>query len=712
MRVPPGAEINLSGALQRALARGGAGSGRAGDGGGSAGEGPGAEGDRRATWRAEHLRRQRRLQGSGVPKARYSPARELADRLQAFRRGTAQRKTHTPSASQASRPGCSPESSVSGDLPPLPGAAGQATSSEGGGALRRGAEKGVRFTSEPVTSSPLVPWGGGVGLRTPGGERPGTAHAEAVRRRAEARKLFSKTMPAGKSVGKKVPLRPTRRLPNVTPAKSVIDERLSLAAQHYRDMVSNFAEVYNSLKREREAKWAHMEELAAEILELDLQVDFNEGLADRKSSPNLYCAMLLKKMQDLDVKEAEALVAHNGLNLILARVLEGKGEEERQIEDLRQRMQRQEHSLQEAGLNFSGARQALRSAQLELIQVEDEQADLALLRKLELESLQKIRDSEEALARQLNSWQNAERKKAIENKRQTSERKYKKALQKETVHKVMDETTMARDLLLSKFFDTIHRKTGLSDVDEMVALFSDTQRTEGLRQDVAAAQSQVEALTKEKDGLLQDLQEQLLGTRESTSKVLEQYDAPMERAQYRLRHNSSRYVRLKKLETNFRAWAKSMVDRVQGEVPTSGAGDRGQELLKALEVLESRVVKIQKSVEGNAPAQELVAEASISRFTDDGSTDAQLPVPQPAQNAAAPVLVLKQQASFNQRVFKDGGTAEKAEPGLVPAASPRADKLLEEDRNHEGDSAVPQKSGLFRKKQGASGGRGGFFGRR
>ena len=81
--------------------------------------------------------------------------------------------------------------------------------------------------------------------------------------------------------------------------------------------------------------------------------------------------------------------------------------------------------------------------------MEDEQADLALLRKLELESLQKIRDSEEALARQLNSWQNAERKKSIENKRQTSERKYKKALQKETVHKVMDETTMARDLLLS-----------------------------------------------------------------------------------------------------------------------------------------------------------------------------------------------------------------------------------------------------------------------
>ena len=36
--------------------------------------------------------------------------------------------------------------------------------------------------------------------------------------------------------------------------------------------------------------------------------------------------MLLKKMQDLDVKEAEALVAHNGLNLILARVLKGKGE--------------------------------------------------------------------------------------------------------------------------------------------------------------------------------------------------------------------------------------------------------------------------------------------------------------------------------------------------------------------------------------------------
>ena len=50
-------------------------------------------------------------------------------------------------------------------------------------------------------------------------------------------------------------------------------------------MVSNFAEVYNSLKREREAKWAHMEELAAEILELDLQVDFNEGLADRNSPP-------------------------------------------------------------------------------------------------------------------------------------------------------------------------------------------------------------------------------------------------------------------------------------------------------------------------------------------------------------------------------------------------------------------------------------------
>ena len=92
-------------------------------------------------------------------------------------------------------------------------------------------------------------------------------------------------MPAGKSVGKMVPLRPTRRLPNVAPAKSVIDERLSLAAQHYRDMVSNFAEVYNSLKREREAKWAHMEELAAEILELDLQVDFNEGLADRNSPP-------------------------------------------------------------------------------------------------------------------------------------------------------------------------------------------------------------------------------------------------------------------------------------------------------------------------------------------------------------------------------------------------------------------------------------------
>ena len=251
-----------------------------------------------------------------------------------------------------------------------------------------------------MTSSSLVPWGGGGGLRAPGGERPGTAHAEAVRRRAEARKRFSKTIPAGKLVGKKVPLRPTRRLPNVTPAKSVIDERLSLAAQHYRDMVSNFAKVYNSLKREREAKCAHMEELAAEILELDLQVDFNEGLADRKSTPNLYCAMLLKKMQDLDVKEAEALVAHNGLNLILARVLK------------------------------------------------------------------------------------------------------------------------------------------------------------------------------------------------------------------------------------------------------------------------------------------------------------------------APVLVLKQQASFNQRVFKDGGTAEKAEPGLVPAASPRADKLSEEDRNHEGDSAVPQKSGLFRKKKGASGGRGGFFGRR
>ena len=228
---------------------------------------------------------------------------------------------------------------------------------------------------------------------------------------------------------------------------------------------------------------------------------------------------------------------------------------------------------------------------------------------------------------------------------------------------------------------------------------------------MAAAQSQVDALTKEKDGLMQDLQEQLLGTRESTSKVLEQYDAPMERAQHRLRHNSSRYVSMKKLETNFRVWAKSMVDRVQGEVPTSGTGDRGQELLKALEVLESRIVKIQKSVEGNAPAQELVAEASISRLTDDSSIDAQLPMPPPAQSAAAPVLVLKQQASFNQRVFMDGEKAEKAEPGLVPAPSPRADKLLEEDRNHEGESAQ-QKSGLFRKKKGASGGRGRFFSRR
>ena len=710
--VPPGAEVNLSGALQRALARGAAGSSRAGGGGGSAGGGSGAEGDRRASWRAEHLRRQRRLQGSGVPKARYSPARELADRLQAFRRGTAHRKTHTPSASQASRPGCSPESSFAGDLPPLSGATGRAASPEGGGALRRGPERGVRFTCETGSSSPLVPWGGGGGLRVPGGERPGTAHAEAVRRRAEARKRFSKTMLAGKSLGKKVPLRPTRRLPNVTPAKSVIDERISLAAQHYRDMVSNFAEVYNSLKREREAKWAHMEELAAEILELDLQVDFNEGLADRKSTPNLYCAMLLRKMQDLDVKEAEAFVGQNCLNVILARVLEGKEEEERQIEVLRQRIQRQDHSLQEAGLNFSGARQALRSAQLELIQVEDEQADLALLRKLELESLQKIRDSEEALSRQLNSWQHAEKKNAIDNKRQSSERKFKKVLQKETVHKVMDETTMARDLRLSKFFDTIHRKTGLTDVDEMVALFSDTQRQEGLRHDVAAAQSQVEALTKEKDGLMQDLQEQLLGTRESTSKVLEQYDVPMERAQHRLRHNSSRYVCMKKLETNFRVWAKSMVDRVQGEVPTSGTGDRGQELLKALEVLESRIVKIQKSVEGNAPAQDLVAEASISRLTDDSSIDAQLPVPPPAQNAAAPVLVLKQQASFNQRVFLDSEKVGKAEPGLVPAASPRADKLLEEDRNHEGDSAAQQKSGLFRQKKGASGGRGRFFSRR
>ena len=276
----------------------------------------------------------------------------------------------------------------------------------------------------------------------------------------------------------------------------------------------------------------------------------------------------------------------------------------------------------------------------------------------------------------------------------------------------MDETTMARDLRLSKFFDTIHRKTGLTDVDEMVALFSDTQRQEGLRHDVAAAQSQVEALTKEKDGLMQDLQEQLLGTRESTSKVLEQYDVPMERAQHRLRHNSSRYVCMKKLETNFRVWAKSMGDRVQGEVPTSGTGDRGQELLKALEVLESRIVKIQKSVEGNAPAQDLVAEASISRLTDDSSIDAQLPVPPPAQNAAAPVLVLKQQASFNQRVFLDSEKVGKAEPGLVPAASPRADKLLEEDRNHEGDSAAQQKSGLFRQKKGASGGRGRFFSRR
>ena len=163
-----------------------------------------------------------------------------------------------------------------------------------------------------------------------------------------------------------------------------------------------------------------MEELAAEILELDLQVDFNEGLADRKSTPNLYCAMLLRKMQDLDVKEAEAFVGQNCLNVILARVLEGKEEEERQIEVLRQMMKRQDHSLQEAGLNFSGARQALRSAQLELIQVEDEQADQALLRKLELESLQKIRDSEEALSRQLNSWQYAEKKNAIDNKRQSS----------------------------------------------------------------------------------------------------------------------------------------------------------------------------------------------------------------------------------------------------------------------------------------------------
>ena len=75
-------------------------------------------------------------------------------------------------------------------------------------------------------------------------------------------------------------------------------------------------------------------------------------------------------------------------------------------------------------------------------------------------------------------------------------------------------------------------------------------------------------------------------------------------------------------------------------------------------------------------------------------------------------LVLKQQASFNQRVFLDSEKVGKAEPGLVPAASPRADKLLEEDRNHEGDSAAQQKSGLFRQKKGASGGRGRFFSRR
>ena len=52
--------------------------------------------------------------------------------------------------------------------------------------------------------------------------------------------------------------------------------------------------------------------------------------------------------------------------------------------------------------------------------MEDGQAALALLRKLELESLQKIRDSEEALSRQLNSWQHAEKKNAIDNKRQSS----------------------------------------------------------------------------------------------------------------------------------------------------------------------------------------------------------------------------------------------------------------------------------------------------
>ena len=115
----PGAEVSLSGALQRALARAAGASGPSKGSGGASG----SLDDRRAAWRADHLQRQRRLQGLGVPKARYSPARELADRLQAFRRGTAQRKTHTPSASQTSRPGVSPESSFGGgDLPPLPGA--------------------------------------------------------------------------------------------------------------------------------------------------------------------------------------------------------------------------------------------------------------------------------------------------------------------------------------------------------------------------------------------------------------------------------------------------------------------------------------------------------------------------------------------------------------------------------------------------------------
>ena len=704
----PRAEVSLSGALQRALARaaGASGPSKASEGGSESHD------DRRAAWRADHLRRQRRLEGMGVPKARYSPARELADRLQAFRRGTAQRKTHTPSASQASWPGVSPESSFGGgDLPPLPGLTGKASpepggegGTMGGDSRRLGTQRGVRFNIEASGSAPLVPWGGGGGLRAPGGERPGTAHAEAVRRRAEARKRFAKTMPAGKSKDN-VPLRPARRLPNVTPTKSVIDERMALAAQHYRDMVSNFAEVYNSLKRERKAKWAHMEEVASEILELDLQVDFNEGLADRRSTPNLYCAMLNQKMQDLDRMEVEALIAHNGLTMILARVLEAKEEEERQIEGLREKMQRQDHRLQEAGLNFSGARQALRSVQLELLELEDEQADLAVLRKLELESLHKIRESEQALARQLNSWQNAEKLKNTLNTRQTSERKYKKTLQKETVHKVMDETTMARDLRISKFFDTIHRKTGLTDVDDMVALFTDTGRQEALRQDVADAQCRVDALTKDKESLMQDLQEQLLGTRESTSKVLEQYDAPVERAQQRLKQNSARYVSVKKLETNFRVWAKSMVERVQGEVPASGAGERGGELLKALEVLENRIVKIQKSLESNAPAQELVAEASVSRLTDDGPIDASLPAAPIAPSAAAPVLVLKQQTSFNQRVFLNPEKAEKSEPVLVPAASPRAEAVLS-DGDHEEATPAPQKKsgGFFRKRTGGGGG--------